>query len=131
MQIPINDIIVKNRIRKNMGDIELLADSLKRHGQISPIVISKKNVLIAGGRRLEAAKSLGWRTINAVILENSTELSRLELEIEENTQRRDFTMDELADATKKLYRMRNPGIFRRILNAVVRFFKWLFKIENE
>jgi len=131
MQVPISDIIVKKRIRKNMGDIDILAESLRRHGQISPIVISKKNVLIAGGRRLEAAKTLGWRTINAVILENSTDLSRLELEIEENTQRRDFTMDELADATKKLYRMQHPGFFRRILNAIVRFFKWLFKIEDE
>jgi ParB family chromosome partitioning protein len=131
MQVPVKDIIVRKRIRKNMGDITILAESLKRHGQISPIVISKKNVLIAGGRRLEAAKSLGWRTINAVILENSTELSRLELEIEENTQRRDFTMEELADATKKLYRMQNPGFFRRIWNAIVRFFKWLFKIEND
>ena len=131
MQVPVKDIIVRKRIRKNLGDITVLAESLKRHGQISPIVISKKNVLIAGGRRLEAAKSLGWRTINAVILENSTELSRLELEIEENTQRRDFSMEELADATKKLYRMQNPGFFRRIFNAIVRFFKWLFKIENE
>ena len=114
-----------------MEDIGILAESLKRHGQISPIVISRKNVLIAGGRRLEAAKSLGWRTINAVILENSTELSRLELEIEENTQRRDFTMEELAEATKKLYRMQNPGIFRRIWNVIVRFFKWLFRIQDE
>ena len=131
MQVPINDIIVRKRIRKDMGDIETLAESLKRHGQITPIVISKKNVLIAGGRRLEAAKSLGWRTINAVILEKSTELSRLELEIEENTQRRDFSMDELAEASKKLYRMQHPGFFRRILNAIVRFFKWLFKIQDE
>jgi len=131
MQVPVNDIIVKKRIRKNMGDIEILAESLKRHGQISPIVISRKNVLIAGGRRLEAAKSLGWRTINAVILDNSTELSRLELEIEENTQRRDFTMEELADATKKLYNMQNPGFFRRIGSAIVRFFKWLFRIQDE
>jgi ParB family chromosome partitioning protein len=131
MQVPVKDIIVRKRIRKNMGDIDILAESLKQHGQISPIVISRKNVLIAGGRRLEAAKSLGWRTINAVILENSTELSRLELEIEENTQRRDFTIEELADATKKLYRMQNPGIFRRIFNAIARFFKWLFRIQDE
>jgi len=131
MQVPVNEIIVKKRIRRNMGDIEDLAESFKRHGQISPIVISKKNVLIAGGRRLEAAKLLGWRTINAVILENSTELSRLELEIEENTQRRDFSMDELAYASRKLYRMQHPGFFRRILNAIVRFFKWLFKIHDE
>jgi len=114
-----------------MGDIEALAESFKRHGQISPIVISKKNVLIAGGRRLEAAKHLGWRTINAVISECSTELARLELEMEENIQRRDFNMEEFAEATKKLYRLRNPGFFRRILNGIIKFFKWLFKIEDE
>jgi ParB family transcriptional regulator, chromosome partitioning protein len=130
MQIPIKDIIVKKRIRRDMGDIEALAESLKRYGQISPIVISTKNVLIAGGRRLEAAKYLGWRTINAVVSESSSELARLELEIEENMQRRDFNMEEVAEATKKLYRFQNPGIFRCILNAIIHFFRWLFKIED-
>jgi len=130
MQIPIKDIIVKKRIRKEMGDIEALAESLKRYGQISPIVISAKNVLIAGGRRLEAAKYLGWRNINAVISESSSELARLELEIEENMQRRDFNMEEVAEATKKVYRLQHPGFFRRVLNALIRFLRWLFKIED-
>jgi len=131
MQIPIKDIIVRKRIRKDMGDIEALAESLKHYGQISPIVISPKNVLIAGGRRLEAAKYLGWRSINAVISESSSELARLELEVEENMQRRDFNMEEVAEATKKIYRLQNPGFLRRILNALIRFLRWLFKIEDE
>jgi len=130
MQMPIDDIIVKKRIRKDSGNIEALADSLKRYGQISPIVISKKNVLIAGGRRLDAAKHLGWRTINAIISESTSELDRLELEIEENIQRRDFTMEETAEATRKLYRLQHPGFFRRILNTIIRFFKWLFRIHD-
>jgi ParB family chromosome partitioning protein len=131
MQIPVKDIIVKKRIRKEMGDIESLAESLKRYGQISPIVVSKKNVLIAGGRRLEAAKHLGWRTINAVVSESSGELERLELEVEENIQRRDFNMEEVGEATRKIYQLQNPGFFRRLLNAVIRFFKRLLKIEDE
>ena len=130
MQVLIEDIIVRKRIRKDMGDIDALAESLKRYGQISPIVISNKNVLIAGGRRLEAAKRLGWRTINTIISENTDELSRLELEIEENIQRRDFTMEEAEEATQKLYRLQNPGILRRLWNAIVGFFKRLFKIED-
>jgi len=113
-----------------MGDIDALADSLRRYGQISPIVISSKNVLIAGGRRLEAAKQLGWKNITAVISESSSELDRLELEVEENIQRRDFNIEEVAEATKKIYRLQNPGFFRQILNAIIRFFKWLFKIED-
>jgi len=130
MQIPIKDIIVKKRIRRDMGDIEALAESLKRYGQISPIMISPKNVLIAGERRLEAAKYLGWRSINAVISESSSELARLELEVEENMQRRDFNMEEVAEATKKIYRLQHPGFFRRILNALLRFLRWIFKIEE-
>jgi ParB family chromosome partitioning protein len=131
MQIPVKDIIVRKRIRRDLGDIEALAESLKRYGQISPIVVSKKNMLIAGGRRLEAAKHLGWRTINAIVLENTNEISRLELEVEENIQRRDFNMEEVAEATRKIYRLQNPGFFQRILNAIIRFFKWLFKIDDE
>ena len=130
MNIPVDDIIVKKRIRQDSGDIESLADSLKRYGQISPIVISKKNVLIAGGRRLEAAKLLGWRTINAVISESATELEMLELEVEENLQRRDFSMDEVAIATRNIHRLKNPGFFRRILNAIIRLFRKLFRIQD-
>jgi len=130
MQVPIEEIIVRKRIRRNPEDIESLAESFKRHGQISPIMINRKNLLIAGERRLEAAKHLGWRTINAVISDSCGELARLELEVEENIQRKDFTAEEIALATKKLYRLRNPGFFRRILNAIINFFKRLFRIED-
>jgi ParB family chromosome partitioning protein len=130
MQVPIEDVKVKRRIRKDLGDIDTLAESLKLFGQINPVVITPKNVLISGQRRLEAAKALGWRTINAVIQEFPDALSKLEYEVEENIQRRDFTPQEIAEATKRIYRLKNPGFFRRILNAIIRFFKWLFRIED-
>jgi ParB family chromosome partitioning protein len=127
MQIPVKDIIVKKRVRKEYGDIQALAESMKHFGQISPITVSKENVLIAGGRRLEAAKFLGWRTINAAVIDAGEKLARLELEIEENVQRRDFTGEEAAVAVKELNKLKNPNIFRRILNAIIRFFKKLFR----
>jgi ParB family chromosome partitioning protein len=131
MQVPVADIVVKNRIRKNPGDLNALAESLKKYGQISPIVISKKNVLIAGGRRLEATKLLGWRTINAVIADLPPgNLPKLEIEVEENIQRQDFTPEELAAATRKIHRLKNPGFFRRLWNAIVSFFRKLFRIEE-
>ena len=130
MLVPIDDIKVKRRIRKELGDISALADSLRRFGQISPIAITKNNVLIAGQRRLEAARSLGWRTINAVIAEIPDELTKLEYEVEENIQRRDFTQEESEDAAKKIQRLRNPSLLRRILNAIIRFFKWLLRIQD-
>jgi ParB family chromosome partitioning protein len=113
-----------------MGDIAALADSMKRFGQINPILITKKNVLIAGGRRLEAARSLGWSSINAVVAEIPDELSKLEYELEENIQRRDFSQTETHDAVKRIHHLRNPSRFRRIIDAIVGFFKRLFRIEE-
>ena len=127
MLVPIEDIKVKKRIRKDMGDISALADSMKRFGQISPILISKKNVLIAGGRRLAAARSLGWRTINALIAEIPDELTKLEYEVEENMQRRGFSQEETEEAVRKIDRLRNPSLFRRMINAIIRFFKKIFR----
>jgi ParB family chromosome partitioning protein len=130
MLIPVENIIVKKRIRKDLGDISALAESLNKFGQISPIVVSKKNVLIAGGRRLEAAKSLGWEMINVVVADIPGNLSKLEYEVEENLQRRDFTPEELAKAAEKINRLKNPGVLRRFLNRLTGLFKKLFRIED-
>ena len=130
MQVMIKDIKVKKRVRKDLGDIAGLSESLKAFGQINPIVITKRNELIAGERRLEAAKLLGWRTINAVVSEFPDALSKLEYEVEENTQRRDFSAEEIADASRRIYRLRNPSLFMRIINAIVRFFKRLFGLDG-
>ncbi|MDR3123068.1 MAG: ParB N-terminal domain-containing protein [Treponema sp.] len=130
MQIPLNDIVVKKRIRKEMGDIVALAESMKRYGQMNPIVLNSRNQLISGGRRLEAARYLGWRTINAVILDINESLSILEYEVEENVRRQNFSAEELAQAARRLNRLRNPGFFRRILNAFLRFFRKLFKTKG-
>ena len=125
MLIPVNSIIVKSRIRSDLGDIEALAESFKRFGQISPIVVNRKNVLIAGGRRLQAAKLLGWQEIHAVILDAKEELEQVELEVEENRHRKDFNQEENIKAADKIYRLKNPSFFRRVLNAIIRFFKKL------
>ncbi|MDR1443944.1 MAG: ParB N-terminal domain-containing protein [Treponema sp.] len=129
MQVPIEDIIVKKRIRQDMGNIEALAESLKKFGQISPVVISKKNILIAGGRRLEAAKSLGWRTINAVVADIPAGLSPLEYEVEENLQRQDFNSEEAAEASRRIYHLRNPGFLIRFFRWIAGLFKRLFGID--
>ena len=113
-----------------MGDIAALAESMRRFGQISPILITKKNVLIAGGRRLEAARVLGWTSINAVVAEMPDELSKLEYEVEENIQRRDFSPSEIQEANLKIQRLKNPSLFQRIKNAIIMFFKKLFRIKQ-
>jgi ParB family chromosome partitioning protein len=130
MQVSIEDIVVKKRIRQDLGDIGALAESLKKYGQISPILISEKNVLIAGGRRLEAAKSLGWRTINAVIADIPEGLSPLEYEVEENRLRQNFSPEESAAASRRLSRLQNPGPLRRFFRWLAGIFKGLFKTKS-
>ena len=130
MQVEIESIKVKDRIRQDIGDISTLAESMKRFGQISPIVITSSYVLIAGGRRLEAARSLGWSTINAVVAEIPDALTKLEYEVEENLQRRDFSREELKNAYEKINELKNPSFFRRVINAITRFFKRLFRIKE-
>lgn len=127
MQIPIDQITVKKRIRKDLGDIDALVDSLRRFGLMNPILLNKKYVLIAGGRRFHAAKILGWQTINAVVIDADDELTRLEYEIEENLQRREFNDEESSQAWARLYTLRNPGFFRRLWLSIVNFFKKLFR----
>jgi ParB family chromosome partitioning protein len=130
VQIPLDNIIVKKRIRKEMGDIVALADSMKRYGQMNPIVLNNRNQLIAGCRRLEAARYLGWRTINAVVVDLNESLAMLEYEVEENLQRQNFSAEELAQAARRLNKLRNPGFFRRLWNAFLRFFKKLKLFQN-
>jgi ParB family chromosome partitioning protein len=75
---------------------------------------------------LEAARRLGWSTIKAVVVEKDTSLEMLELEMEENVERRNFTPDELSDGFDALERMKNPGFFRRLMTWLIRTLKRLF-----
>ncbi len=127
MQIALEDIKVKRRVRRKPEEIESLMDSMKRYGLLNPITVNSRFVLIAGERRLEAAKRLGWHTINAVVLNDTDKISELEMEIEENTQRSNFTEKELMEAYARLESLRNPNILLRIWRAIVDFFTGLFR----
>ena len=114
MLLKITDIKIKKRIRKDLGDMSSLMESLRSHGLMNPVVVNRKHELIAGQRRLEAARSLGWEHIEATVMDAAGELGMLELEMEENMLRRDFSNTELAEARKKLEKLRNPGFFKSL-----------------
>ena len=123
MLININDIKVKKRVRLDVGDLEPLKDSLRRYGLLNPITINSKHELIAGGRRLEAAKAIGWTSINAVVVDNLDPVTELEIELEEHNQRKAFTDAELLAGYKRLVKLQNPSILTKILNALKSFVK--------
>ena len=130
MLVQISDIKIKKRIRKDLGNLDDLKDSLRVYGLLNPITINSKYELIAGERRVQAAKQLGWTSINANILDNLSDVDQLEMEIEENNQRKPFTDEELMEGYKRLQRLKNPNIFYRIFlffkhlwEKIVAFFK--------
>lgn len=122
MLVPVKDIKIRKRVRQDLGDLTNLKDSMKIYGLMNPITINRNYELIAGERRLQAAKALGWTNINANIIDNISEVEQLEMELEENNQRKEFTEDELMAGYKRLERLRNPGFFYRIFL----FFRKLF-----
>ena len=81
-----------------------LAASIKEHGIIQPLTVSKNNggyEIIAGERRLEAAKIAGLTKV-PVIVRDASEQQKLELSIIENIQRHDLNAIEEAKAMRKL-----------------------------
>jgi len=89
--IPLTEIQIGERVRKDMGDLNSLAESIKRHGLLHPVVITSEKILVAGHRRLEAAKLLGWERIPATVIDVADLLSA---ERDENEVRKNFTPTE-------------------------------------
>jgi len=80
-----------------------LAASIKRHGVLQPIVVSRAGdgyELVAGHRRVLASRAAGRTTIPAVIRDDVSD--RLELALVENLQRTDLNAIETARAYKLL-----------------------------
>jgi ParB family transcriptional regulator, chromosome partitioning protein len=123
MKIPLDRIIVKKRVRMQLGDLQPLMDSLENRGMMNPVTVNSDYELIAGHRRLESARRLGWDMIDVRTVDACDELGMLELELEENLHRLDFTALELAQARARIEKLRNPGLFRRIWHALVRLYR--------
>ncbi|MCP1146618.1 ParB/RepB/Spo0J family partition protein [Lysinibacillus endophyticus] len=92
--------------RKTFDDekIDELAQSIKEHGIIQPIVVRKKGKkfeIVVGERRFRAAKLANLEEIPAIIRE-MTEEQMMEVAILENLQREDLTPIEEAEAYQSL-----------------------------
>ena len=114
MQVSIHKIIIEDRIRKELGDLTPLMNSLQKHGQLNPIVIDEESKLIAGHRRLESAKRLGWLTVETICLKELSRSDKLELEIDENIHRKELTLEEVKDGYERLENLNKPPVVKRI-----------------
>lgn len=111
-----------NQPRKNFDEQALkeLADSIKKHGVIMPIVVNDNGdgtyMIIAGERRFRACKLAGKETIPVVIRKYS-EREIKEISLIENLQREDLNPIEAATAMKQLmtdYKLTQDELAERI-----------------
>ena len=104
------DAIVRNprQPRKSdfdQKDLDELANSIQEHGIIQPLIVSPGEggtyILIAGERRLRAAKQVGLHTV-PVVVRQASDRELLELALIENIQRADLNPLEEAEAYRQL-----------------------------
>ena len=106
-EIPISEIIPnENQPRKHFDEAALLelANSIRVHGVISPIILVKHGdgyMIIAGERRWRAARKAGLITIPAIVRDYS-EKEIKEISLIENLQREDLNPIEVAYAIRQL-----------------------------
>lgn len=97
--------------RKNFDQdgLKTLADSIKEHGILQPLLVSRLELeqgqveyqLVAGERRLLSAKMVGLTQV-PVLVREPTEKEKLEVSLIENVQRLDLNPMEKAEAYKRL-----------------------------
>ena len=97
--VPIEMIIVKNNIRKDMDLCDMERSILDR-GIIQPIIVKRhegKYRIVSGHRRFAALKNSGDKRVSCIV-SNITEAEIPYYQLIENIQRKDLTLDELIAA---------------------------------
>jgi parBc, parB-like nuclease domain len=106
-EVPITEIVRdEDQPRKEFAPeaLEALANSIKEHGVLQPLVAVKegdKYKIVAGERRFRASKMAGLEKV-PVIIRTLEAQERLEISIIENAQREDLNAIEMATAYAKL-----------------------------
>ena len=92
MKVPISEVSIGPRHRKDMGELETLADSIQGQGLLQPIGITEDKELVFGERRLRVCRDiLGWSEIPARAVKVESIVMG---EFDENEVRKDFTPSE-------------------------------------
>lgn len=122
VELPLDEIVRdEDQPRKQFSQESLreLADSIREHGVLQPLVVTKKGSkyqIVAGERRWRASRLAGLTTV-PVIVRTLDAQNKLELSIIENAQREDLNPIELATAYAKLkaqFNLSNEEIGKRV-----------------
>lgn len=79
----------------DLGDLNELKTSIALHGLLHPVVVGEDGRVVAGGRRLEACRALGWTDVPVTFVSGVLDaVALLEMERDENVCRKDMTPSE-------------------------------------
>lgn len=120
--IDINKIIVNDRIRKDFGNLEELAEDIKENTLLNALVVSPNvdgtYTLIAGERRLRAMRDiLGYTQVTVNTVGARDDEHALLMEISENECRKEFTKTERLDYARRLARIEAAKAKERMVGA--------------
>lgn len=90
-RVPIQNIAMNGRFRRDLGDLSSLITSIRTVGLLHPLVVTSDLRLIAGARRLEACRQLGWNDIPVHVVDLQ---DLIRAEHDENVVRKDFLPSE-------------------------------------
>lgn len=93
-----------DRFALQIADVQTLADDIRLHGLIQPIVLGARNgryEVVAGHRRFLAVQSIGWTEIEARVLQDGS-FDAAEIRFVENTHRSNLTPIEEAVAIRRM-----------------------------
>jgi ParB family chromosome partitioning protein len=102
-KVKIADIVIPDRKRETDDDkVEGLATSIDDCGLLCAIILRSGNILVEGLHRLEACILLDWKEIDAVMLEDLTDLEAEKVEIVANFARFELNKLEVAQQSLRL-----------------------------
>ena len=127
-----------SNVRTATGDVSELAESMKVRGLEHPILIrSAPNnpgmfEVIAGSRRLQAARELGWERIDARVVKDCDEVNALCLSLDENQKRGDLSARELGEVINRLMSLypEDPGDEKGALKWVAKTLNWVVESQK-
>jgi len=118
MKLQIELIKINDRIRLQPGDLTSLKESIEKVGLLNPVIVNEDYELVAGFRRVEACRQLGWTEIEATIIDTlSNAVKELDIEYHENLGRTDLTIAEMQKYIDKRERLVRPPKPRNVIWA--------------
>jgi len=105
MKIALNKL-THTKSQRDHGSLKSLKESIEEVGLICPLTINQNYKLLAGRRRFQSLKELGWDSVECNMLKSKDELFDFKVAIEENLKRKPLTDVEVAASIKDYLEMK-------------------------